>query len=146
MSDADREDLGVLFTRIRRRLIDAEQPLLAAEGLGMWEYIVLSHLSSAPAPNQLTLARRTGHDKTRLITLLDRLEQRGLVSRQPDPADRRSHLVSITPAGGERRAAARAAIRAMETDFLADLDERERGSLLTLLTRLANTREVRDRR
>jgi DNA-binding MarR family transcriptional regulator len=140
VSETDREDLGALFSRVSHRLIDAEQPLLAAQGLSMWEYIALSHLVGRPAPNQLTLARAMGHDKTRLITLLDGLQERGLISRGPDPADRRSHLVSITSAGRKRHATACAAIRSMESDFLADLDKSERASLLLLLSRLADVR------
>lgn len=140
MSETDREDLGALFSRVSRRLIDAEQPLLATQGLSMWEYIALSRLNGRPAPNQLTLAREMGHDKTRLIGLLDGLQQRGLISREPDPADRRSHRVSITSTGRKRHAAARAAIRSMESDFLADLDKSEQAALLSLLPRLADVR------
>ena len=70
------EDLGALFARITRRLIDAERPLLEAHGLSIWEYIVLSGLATGGAPSQLVLARRIGYDKTRLIALLDGPEQR----------------------------------------------------------------------
>jgi DNA-binding MarR family transcriptional regulator len=133
----DREDLGAMFAWITRRLIDAEEPLLAARGLTMWEYTVLSHLIRRPAPSQLRLASDIRYDKTRLITLLDRLEDRGLVSRRPDPNDRRSHPVSITAAGRELHAAARAQIRDMEADFLDVLDARQQAALLAILPRLA---------
>src|SRR5258705_10745152 len=101
----DREDLGALFTRITRRLIDAERPLLAAHGLSMWGYIALSHLTRGPAPTQYALADAIRYDKTRLIGVLDELERDGLITRAPDPADRRARIVHITPAGRERRTA-----------------------------------------
>lgn len=126
-----------MFAWITRRLIDAEQPLLAARGLTMWEYTVLSHLIRRPAPSQLTLARDIRYDKTRLITLLDGLEDRGLVSRDADPDDRRLHLVSITAAGRKLHAAARRQIRDMESEFLDVLDARQRATLLAILPRLA---------
>jgi DNA-binding MarR family transcriptional regulator len=137
VAGADREDLGALFAAVTRRLADAEAPLLAAHGLTMWEYVVLTRLARRPAPNQLTLAREIRHDKTRLITLLDQLQRRGLVERRPDETDRRSHTVSITGAGRTLHAAVRAAIREMETGFLAALSAEQRRSLLAMLPRLA---------
>ena len=67
----DREDLGALFTRVSRRLIEAERPLLAARGLTMWGYVALSRLARGPAPRQFALAHAMGYDKTRLIKILD---------------------------------------------------------------------------
>jgi DNA-binding MarR family transcriptional regulator len=110
----DREDLGALAARITRRLVDAEQPLLAAHGLSMWAY-----------------------DKTRLVGLLDELERDGLISRTPDPADRRARIVDLTDAGRARHAAAQADVRAMEDDFLSDLSAAERDRLHRVLARLA---------
>jgi DNA-binding MarR family transcriptional regulator len=132
-----REDLGALFARITRRLIAAERPILAAHDLTMWQYIVLSRLGSGPAPTQLALARASGYDKTRLIALLDDLEAGGLVTREPDPADRRAKVVRLTDAGTQRLDATRADIRAMEEDVLAELPPPQRQALLTALERLA---------
>jgi DNA-binding MarR family transcriptional regulator len=134
---ADDEDLGALFARITRRLIDAERPLLAEQGLTMWGYIALSHLARAPAETQLALAQAIRYDKTRLIGLLDELEAAGLISRTPDPADRRARIVSLTAAGTKRHAAARRAIRAMEDELLAGVGATERTRLRRTLTRLA---------
>ena len=101
-----REDLGALFARITRQLIELERPLLDAHGLSMWGYIALSRLATGPAETQLALAAAIGHDKTRLIAVLDTLERDGLITREPDPRDRRARLVRITPAGAQRHAAA----------------------------------------
>jgi DNA-binding MarR family transcriptional regulator len=136
----DREDLGALFARITRRLIDAERPLLAAHGLTMWAYIVLSHLAGQPAGTQLALAEAIRYDKTRLIGLLDELERDGLVTRNPDPRDRRARTVDLTPSGRTRHAAAQAAVRAMEDEFLGDLSRADRDRLRRVLTRLAAER------
>jgi DNA-binding MarR family transcriptional regulator len=133
-----REDLGAMFARITRRLIDAERPLLDAHGLTMWGYVALNHLARGPAETQLALAAAIGHDKTRLITVLDALEAAGLITREPDPNDRRARLVRITAAGAERHAAAVADIRAMEDEVLADLSPSDRQTLLASLARLAS--------
>jgi DNA-binding MarR family transcriptional regulator len=137
VADDDREDLGALFARITKRLIAAEKPLLERHDLTMWEYIALSRVATAPASTQLALARDIGYDKTRLITLLDALEGDGLVERSPDPADRRAHVVRITPKGIKKHAAAVTDIRAMEEDLLGALTPGERRTLLAALPKLA---------
>jgi DNA-binding MarR family transcriptional regulator len=134
-----REDLGAMFARITRRLIDAERPLLDAHGLSMWGYIALARLARGPAETQLALAAAIGHDKTRLIAVLDALEADGLITREPDPGDRRARLVRITPAGTRRHAAAVADIRAMEDELLDALSVQERATLLAVLPRLASS-------
>jgi DNA-binding MarR family transcriptional regulator len=137
----EREDLGALFARITRRLVEAERPLLASHGLAMWDYIVLSRLAQRPSATQLALAQAIGYDKTRLIALLDELERNGLITRTPDPADRRARNVQLTPTGEARHAAARADIRTMEIELLHDLTESQQLALRTTLARLANVCE-----
>jgi DNA-binding MarR family transcriptional regulator len=130
-----REDLGAQFARITRRLIEAERPLLERHGLTMWGYIALSRLAHGPAPTQLELAAAIRHDKTRLIGVLEALEADGLITREPDPADRRARIVRITPKGRRRHAAAVKDIRAMEDELLAGVPDRE--SFLAALSRLS---------
>lgn len=139
----EHEDLGALFARITTWLVDAERPLLAAHGLSMWDYIVLSQLARQPADTQLALAHAIRYDKTRLIGLLDKLERDGLIIRTADPTDRRARAVTLTDAGQARHAAARTDIRAMEEVFLADLNLAERTRLRQTLTRLALTPTTR---
>lgn len=134
----EQEDLGALFAHLTRSLVDAERPLLAAHGLSMWDYVVLSQLNRQPAGTQLALAEAIRYDKTRLIGLLDELEQDGLIARTPDPRDRRARVVTLTDAGQARRAAAAADIRAMEEEFLADFDPAARARLRKALAALAH--------
>jgi len=135
-----REDLGALFARITRRLIQLERPILDAHDLSMWGYVALNRLAREPPSTQLALAAAIGHDKTRLIRVLDTLERNGLITREPDPTDRRAKLVRITPAGAERHSAVVAAIRAMEHEFLHDLTPDDRALLEDVLLRLAGPR------
>lgn len=134
---ASDEDLGALFARVTRRLIDAERPLLHARGLSMWAYVALTHLSRAPAPTQIALAEQMGYDKTRLIPILDQLADEGLIERTPDPEDRRARIVQLTAAGRARHLEARADIRAMEGEILDGLSEAEQTTLREVLARLA---------
>ncbi|MGW4798224.1 MarR family transcriptional regulator [Nonomuraea sp. NPDC004297] len=38
-------------------------------------------------------------DKSKLVLILDELEDDGLVRRRPDPADRRARIIEVTPEG-----------------------------------------------
>jgi DNA-binding MarR family transcriptional regulator len=133
-----RQDLGAMFARITQRLVAAERPILARHGLSMWAYIALSELARHPADTQLALANAIGYDKTRLVTLLDGLEHDSLLTRSPDPADRRGRIVALTDDGERRLAAARTEIRTMETAVLRELTVTERRTLLAVLPRLAS--------
>src|SRR3954453_16841254 len=139
----EQEDLGASFAHITRWLVDAERPILAAHGLWMWAYLVLSQLKGQPAGTQLALAQAIRYDKTRLIGLLDQLEHDGLIARSPDPSDRRARVVTVTDAGKARHAAAQADIRAMEEEFLADFKPAERTRLREALAGLARTAATR---
>lgn len=133
------EDLAAVVTRLARRLRAAEEPVLARAGLTMWEYVALAHLTRSPAESQQELARTMGYDKTRLIALLDGLEARELITRAPEPPDRRAHKVRLTPAGRRSFDAAQRGIRALEAELLAPLDPGERDALRASLARLAGS-------
>ncbi|WP_252443044.1 MarR family winged helix-turn-helix transcriptional regulator [Pseudonocardia humida] len=135
--DDRRDDLGALLHRLVRRVLELETPLLAARGVEMWDYAVLAALESGPAQTQARLAAAIGRDKTRLIASLDRLEGRGLVAREPDPADRRNRIVTLTPDGRALLAGCRADVRAMEEGLLADVPADDRAAFLRTLLRVA---------
>jgi DNA-binding MarR family transcriptional regulator len=111
---SSREDLGSQFARITRRLIALERPLLDEHAVTMWEYAVLLRLRAAPAETQLELAQAIHYDKTRLIALLDGLEQRGLIDREHAPSDRRARTVRLTREGRTKVAAVQRDIHRME--------------------------------
>lgn len=51
-----------------------------------------------------SLAEELGCDASNITQIVARLEARGLVSREPDPADRRGRVISRTPAGDQLNA------------------------------------------
>lgn len=132
-----RPDLAAALHPLTQALIEAELPVLAAHGLSMWGYAVLSALDGGPVRTQAALAEQVGADKTRIITTLDRLQGAGLICRESDPRDRRVRLLSITPAGQRRRASAQAQIQANEDDLLALLPPADRAGFLRAVTALS---------
>jgi DNA-binding MarR family transcriptional regulator len=69
----------------------------------MWN--VLNHLWVKDGQTQQELANQCRRDKSTIARILDNMVRRGLVSRVPDPADRRNNLVHLTPQGREVQAA-----------------------------------------
>jgi DNA-binding MarR family transcriptional regulator len=139
MTDQDwrRRDLAAMLQPVVRALIAAELPVLARHGISMWGYVVLSALDLRPAATQASLAQAIGADKTRIIATLDQLQRAGLITREPDPADRRGRLLAITPAGQRVRAAAQAGIQSNENRVLATLPAADRLGFLRAAQALA---------
>ncbi|MEO5323781.1 MarR family transcriptional regulator [Mesorhizobium sp. CC13] len=100
-ASSDTETFGFIVTDIAR-LIRAEMDHRTTEaGLGLTtgEGRVLFNVRRAGPIRQAALAERLGVEAMTLSGLIDRLEGKGYVERQPDPADRRAKLVTLTEAG-----------------------------------------------
>ena len=132
----DRRDLAAMFAPLTRKLIAREEPVLRAHDISMWGYIVLTALVEQPVRTQAALAQAIRADKSRIISVLDELQERGLIQRQPDEADRRVHLLSLTPAGDRLRRAVEADIRRREEQVLALLPPADRDAFLRSLKAL----------
>jgi MarR family transcriptional regulator, organic hydroperoxide resistance regulator len=132
----DRRDLAAMFAPLTRRLIAREEPVLLEHGISMWGYIVLTALVEQPVRTQAALAQAIRADKSRIIGVLDELQERGLIQRQPDEADRRVHLLSLTTAGDRLRRSVEAAIRRREEQVLAVLPAADREAFLRSLKAL----------
>ena len=137
----DRRDLAAMFAPLTRKLIAREEPVLLAHDLSMWGYIVLTALVEQPVRTQAALAQAIHADKSRIISVLDELQERGLIQRQPDEADRRVHLLSLTPAGDRLRRSVEAGIRHREEQVLAALPPADRDAFLRSLKFLYNGRD-----
>ncbi|MCM2391955.1 MarR family winged helix-turn-helix transcriptional regulator [Streptomyces albipurpureus] len=132
-----RPDLAAMLVPLGRALMAAEQPILNAQGLTMWAYTVLLHLDEKPIRTQSALAEAIRADKTRIIAVLDALEARALIHRQPDPEDRRARLLSLTPEGRLLRDRVQYAIQQGEERLLALLPAEEREGFLRGLRTLS---------
>jgi DNA-binding MarR family transcriptional regulator len=132
----DRRDLAAMLVPLARALTAREEPVLRAHDLSMWGYIVLMALAEQPVRTQAALAQAINADKSRIISVLDELQERGLIDRQPDETDRRVHLLSLTPAGDRLRRSVEAGIRHWEEQVLAELPAADREAFLRSLKAL----------
>ena len=74
---------------------------LREAGVNDTEHLICVYLSFHSDVNQESVARSLRLDKTTVARSLLSLEQRGLVSRQPDPRNRRQNLLTVTEQGRE---------------------------------------------
>jgi DNA-binding MarR family transcriptional regulator len=137
--DGRRRDLAAMIAPLQRALIAAEQPVLRAHGLSMWGYVVLSALDDEPVRTQAALAEFIGADKSRIIGVLDELEDGGLLRRTRDPVDRRARFVAITDEGRQKREKVQADIQRGEEGVLAHLPPDDREAFLRALEVLSAT-------
>jgi DNA-binding MarR family transcriptional regulator len=73
--------------------------MLAQHGISEQHLVVLRHLyDNGPTPMR-GIADLVGTDPSTITHTVDKLEQRGLLGRNADPADRRVKLVALTEAG-----------------------------------------------
>jgi DNA-binding MarR family transcriptional regulator len=126
-----------LLKRLGFKLKDQSMAAYEQAGLHPYHHAVLAVLDEETRETQGAIADALGYDRGQLVGLLDELEERNLVERRRDPADRRRHTVRLTPDGKRALAKLRALARQLEEDFLASLDEDERAQLHALLRRLA---------
>ena len=140
LPDLDVSPLEVLsrVTRLARHLDRQRTIVFARHDLETWTFDVLSALRRVDgeqlSPGQL-LAQTLVTSGT-MTNRIDRLEERGLVRRRPDPTDARSVRVQLTAAGRRRVDAALKDLVAREHAILGSLDEAERATLAGLLRRV----------
>jgi DNA-binding MarR family transcriptional regulator len=142
----ERDDLDLapveVFSRISRlsRLLDrARRDAFIAQAIEPWEFDVLAALRRAGKPYRLSpgqLLRETMVTSGTMTNRIDRLGERGLVERSPDPHDRRGVLVGLTAAGKRAVDGAFETLLDSERDLLAELSVSERRELAGLLKRL----------
>ncbi|TDZ86432.1 Transcriptional regulator SlyA [Mycobacteroides salmoniphilum] len=132
-----RPDLAALMVPLGRSLMRAELPILEAHGVTMWAYAVLTALRDNEASSQASLAGAIGADRTRIIAVLDDLQERKMINRQPDASDRRSNLLSLTASGRKTVTAVQKAIQDNEKRILAGVPSADRDAFLRVLTHLA---------
>jgi DNA-binding MarR family transcriptional regulator len=104
----------------------------------MWGYTVLLALDESPVRTQAALAEAIGADKTRIIPVLDELQEQGYIERRADPDDRRVRLLEITDSGRAIKDNVQTAIQRNEERWLQTLSPDDRRVFLRVLQQLSS--------
>jgi DNA-binding MarR family transcriptional regulator len=137
--DELRSSPGLLLALLGQHAMRSLRKAHTAHNLKPRQFQLLGLLREDGALSQGDLRREMDIDPSILVTLLNPLEDSGLVCRDRDPDDRRRHLVTLT-ASGEREfeSAMRAQLKAEDVLF-ASLDNGQREELRDLLVALAES-------
>ncbi len=132
---------------IRRiiRAIDLQSRRLAEEfGLTGPQLVTLQAAAELGTVSAGVLAKAVHLSRPTLTGILDRLERRGLVTRSRDERDRRSWLVTVTPAGQRTLDDTPSLLQDRFRLELARLEQWERTTMLATLQRIASMMEAED--
>lgn len=100
------------------------------------DFSVLTLINANPSLTQRRLAQAVNVSPPNMATLLDKLEQRGLLLRQRNPLDKRSQTLVLTTEGAKLCAKAERTASELETEATAMLSDAERAQLLQLLQKI----------
>jgi MarR family transcriptional regulator for hemolysin len=126
MSDLPESSAGERFSaavhstaRGWRLLIDKHLKHL---GIGQAGWMTIAMIAKSGAPmSQRALADLVGVEGPSMVSMLDRLEREGLVTRAPCPTDRRVKLVHLTDAGTTLYQQVRKEANAVRSALLGDI-------------------------
>jgi DNA-binding MarR family transcriptional regulator len=131
--DEHRTSPGLLLALLGQEAMHRLRAAHTAHNLKPRQFQVLGLLHDHGGLAQRDLVHEMDMAPSMLVTLLNPLETDGLVSRRRDPADRRRHLVTLTPAGEKQLTNASRAQKDTEDALFAALDNEQREHLRALL-------------
>lgn len=118
---------------LEKRIAALLQPFDLSPATGL----VLSILADSASPlSPNAIADRLIISRASVTSLLDSLEKRGFVKRQPHPSDRRMLLVELTETGRKTASAFRPVVHAHQKVWLDSLDESEQEQVIEMLQRV----------
>jgi DNA-binding MarR family transcriptional regulator len=130
------EQLGELYLEVHHRMRRAFDGGMSACGVSLTRTKVLSQLQYGGPARPSVLAAEFGFAPRTITELVDTLERDGLVTRQPDPTDRRALLVALTSEGEAALAVARTARARLMKQVFGALKADDRATMARLLQTL----------
>src|SRR6266487_586517 len=134
---AGEEDFAYRLVQLGLHLARQFGERLAPLGLEPRHAGMLTRLAAHQGLSQQALGELTGLNPTRMVFLVDELEQRGLVERRRNTTDRRSYALYLTAQGRDTLRQIQAAGNLHQDQIGASLTQAERSQLANLLRRLA---------
>ena len=108
------------------------------------QFAAMDAISSFPGIDQAGIAQKIGYDRATIGGVIDRLEQKGFVTRNVSRQDRRAREVWPTDAGMETYGASLPVVDAAQDEILEGLTAPERARFLELAAKALSAAEARD--
>jgi MarR family transcriptional regulator for hemolysin len=136
------EPIGLHLARTAKAVSRAFDEALVEAGGSLPVWLILVSIKSKAHDAQRELAEAVGVEGPTLTHHLNRMEIAGLVTRRRDPANRRVHLVELTPLGETTFLKLRDAVMAFDQRLRTGLSDRQLTQVRRVLDRLgANVRK-----
>ena len=100
------------------------------------QFGALTAIADTPGLDQATLANQIAIDRVTIGGVIDRLCQKGYVTRSINPEDRRARLLELTLTGKEILSRVTPVVIELQADILSSLLPAERGMFLKLLKKV----------
>ena len=139
---AGEEDFAYLLVQLGFHVARRFSERLAPLGLEPRHAGVLFRLAANEGLSQQAIGELIGLNPTRMVFLVDELEQRGLVERRRNAADRRSYALYLTAQGREKLREVRASGSRHQDEIGGSLIRDERVQLTSLLRKLATEQGI----
>jgi DNA-binding MarR family transcriptional regulator len=115
---------------------------IATVGLQPPLFRVLNLVDAAEGKSQQAIAAEIEIPPSRMVALVDELEQRGLVERRPDPEDRRVRALFLTAAGRHSLERGRKIAKQHEEELTKGMEPADRKRLVDLLQKIVDEQAI----
>jgi DNA-binding MarR family transcriptional regulator len=136
-----RQSPGYVINHLARLFAQALYRRIAPHGISTGQFPVLLMLWEQEGVTQARLAERLAVEQPTMANTLKRMERDGLITRVPDPGDRRQAHVHLTPRGRALEDVLTASARETNAAALAGLNVEERQHFLALARRVMQNLE-----
>jgi MarR family transcriptional regulator for hemolysin len=128
--------LGIELARTAREVGRAFEQALEDAGGSRPLWLILITLKQRPQANQRQIAAQIGIESATVTHHLNGMEADGLLTRRRDPADRRVHVVELTPAGEAMFHRLRRVVMAFDRQLHTGFDDAQIAQLREFLAQL----------
>jgi DNA-binding MarR family transcriptional regulator len=129
-------ELGFLVSSVRSAIWSSIEAELQPLDITAAQFVVFNSIALGKGRTIGEFCRLLGYDSGAMTRLLDRIENKGLIRRVPNPEDRRSFLLELTPESRAVFPQAKKRVRAVFKRLLAGIDEKQAAVLRQSLEQL----------
>ncbi len=142
--DGDRAPSSIAFLLSQVGILASQRfaQRIAEAGLHPPQFRVLNMVDAAEGRSQQAIAEAIGAPPSRMVMIVDELEEQGLVERRPHPSDRRVHALYLTDAGRRTLARGRKIAAEHEEELMRGFSAADRKKLAAFLRKVVDEQGI----
>jgi DNA-binding MarR family transcriptional regulator len=142
--DGDRAPSSVAFLLSQVGILASQRfaRRIAEVGLHPPQFRVMNMIDAAEGCSQQAIAEAIGAPPSRMVAIVDEVEELGLVERRPHPTDRRVHALYLTTEGRKLLSRGRRAAAEHEEELMRGFSATDRKQLAGFLRRMVDEQGI----